>query len=105
MSLSKKDTLYSTLLKSNSQDRNHVIWASSQQNLSLGFLTRQDLNQSPLLQRLVGILIFASSRSIYDTFQSANSKGTDQTARMHRLVCTFVLCKPLKTGFLASRPI
>ena len=29
----------------------------------------------------------------------------DQTARTRRLVCTFVVRKPLKAGFLASRPI
>ena len=32
-------------------------------------------------------------------------KGADQTSRMRRLVCTFVVLKPPKTGFLASRPI
>ena len=34
-----------------------------------------------------------------------NNKGADQTARMPRLVCACVVRKPLKTGFLASRPI
>ena len=34
-----------------------------------------------------------------------NNKGADQTARMRRLVCTCVVRKPPKTGFLASRPI
>ena len=33
-----------------------------------------------------------------------NNKGADQTARMRRLVCAFVVHKPPKTGFLASRP-
>ena len=33
-----------------------------------------------------------------------NNKGADQTARMHRLVCAFVVLKPLKTGFLAMGP-
>ena len=28
-----------------------------------------------------------------------NNKGADQTARMRRLVCGFVVCKPPKTGF------
>ena len=40
----------------------------------------------------------------YDTFQKANNKGVDQTARMRRLVCACVVRKPSKTGFLASRP-
>ena len=34
-----------------------------------------------------------------------NNKGADQTARMRRLVCAFVVRTTLKTGFLASRPI
>ena len=34
-----------------------------------------------------------------------SNKGADQTARMRRLVCTFVVLKPPKTDFLASRPI
>ena len=35
----------------------------------------------------------------YDTFQKANNKGADQTARMPRVVCVFVVRKPPKTGF------
>ena len=34
-----------------------------------------------------------------------NNKGDDQTVRMRRLVCPFVVSKPPKTGFLMSRPI
>ena len=34
-----------------------------------------------------------------------NNKGADQTARMLRLVSAFVVRKPPKTGFLATRPI
>ena len=37
--------------------------------------------------------------------KKANNKGTDQNARMRRLVCTCVVRNPLKTGFLAVRPI
>ena len=33
-----------------------------------------------------------------------NNKSADQTARMRRLVCAFVVRKPPKTGFLATRP-
>ena len=46
----------------------------------------------------------ACSKLRYDTFQKANNKGADQSARMRRLVCACVVCKPRKTGFLASRP-
>ena len=49
-------------------------------------------------------LHFACSWSRYGTFQLANNKGADQTARMRRLVCACVVRKPPKSGFLASRP-
>ena len=80
------------------------IWASSQQNLSLGFPTKLDSNQSPQLQRLARKLK-VQSKSRYDTFQWANNKSADQTVRMRRLVCAFVVRNPPKTGFLASSPI
>ena len=40
----------------------------------------------------------------YGAFQKTNNKGADQTARMRRLVCAFVVRKPPKTGFLATGP-
>ena len=43
--------------------------------------------------------------SLYNTFQNANNKGAEQTARMRRLVRACVVGKPPKTGFLMSRPI
>ena len=43
---------------------------------------------------------FASSKSIYNTFQKVNNKGTDQTAQMRRLVWAFVVRKPRKTRSL-----
>ena len=41
----------------------------------------------------------------YDTFHKANNKDADQSARMPRLVCAFVVRKPPKTVFVATRPI
>ena len=41
---------------------------------------------------------------MYDTFQKANNKGADQTARMRRLVCACVVRKHPKTGFLMLGP-
>ena len=35
----------------------------------------------------------------YFTFQIANNKGADQTARMRRLVCAFVVRKQQSQGF------
>ena len=34
-----------------------------------------------------------------------NNKGADQTRRMRRLVCAFVVRKPPKTGFFTALPI
>ena len=48
---------------------------------------------------------FACSKLRYGAFQKTNNKGADQNARMHRLICVFVVRKPPKTGFLAARPI
>ena len=39
-------------------------------------------------------LNFACIKLRYDTFQKANNKGTDQSARMGRLVCACVVPKP-----------
>ena len=86
-------------------DRYMYIWASLRENLSLGFPTKRVSNQSPQLQRLARILKFTRSKFAYGTFQKANNKGADQTARMRRLVCTCVISNTQKTGFLASRPI
>ena len=76
-----------------------VKWALTQQNLSLGFPTKGDSNQSPKLPRLARILKFRLIIMII----SSNNKGTDQSAGTCRLVCAFVVGKPPKTGFLASR--
>ena len=43
------------------------------------------------------------SKSIYDTFQSANNKGAVQTARMRRLVCAFVACKVSEGAKISNR--
>ena len=81
----------------------YIIWASSRENLSLGFLPKRVSNQSLQLQRLARKLKF--HLFTYNTFQKANNKCADQTARMHRLVCACVIRKPPKTGFLALSPI
>ena len=52
--------------------------------------------------------IFGEFRNIcpcYFTFQIANDKGADQTARMRRLICVFVVRNQEKSGFLVSMPI
>ena len=70
-----------------------------------GVSVKGDSNQSPQLQRLTRISKFLACSMFRDyTFQKANNKGADQSARMHRLVCAFVVRKLPKTGFLSSRP-
>ena len=51
--------------------------------------------------------VFSTTRCkfTYNTFQKANNKGADQTARMRKLVCACVVRKPPKTGFLTLWPI
>ena len=66
-----------------------------------GIRKKRVSNQSPQLHRLARKLKF----HLCSTFLKANNKGADQTVWMRRLVCTIVVCKLLKTGFLASRPI
>ena len=39
------------------------------------------------------------------TFQIANDKGADQTTRIRRLICAFVVRNQEKSGFLVSMPI
>ena len=41
----------------------------------------------------------------YGAFQTVKNKGADQTAQMRKLVRPFVVRKPPKTVFLATRPI
>ena len=50
--------------------------------------------------------IFGELRDIrpsYFTLNKANNKGADQTARMRRLVCAFVVCKQQSQDFLPRR--
>ena len=42
---------------------------------------------------------------MYYTIQAVNNKGTDQTVRMHRLICAFVVRIWHKTYFRMTWPI
>ena len=66
-------------------------WALTREKLSFGFPTKCDSNQSPQLQTFWNM---NRSKFRYDTFQKVNTKGADQSAGMHRLDCTFAVCKP-----------
>ena len=85
------------------QQKCHIIryLASARQNLSSGFPTKQDLNQSSQLQRIVGKMKYACRKFRYDTFQKANNKGADQSARGRRLVCAFVFRMLRRQVFLS----
>ena len=47
------------------------------------------------------IEIFACSKYRYDTFQQENNKGADQTVRMCRLGCVFIVRKARRQVFSA----
>ena len=44
------------------------------------------------------------TKKSYFTFQIKNNKRADQTSRMCRLVCTFVVCKQQSKGFSHTDP-
>ena len=65
----------------------NISWASTRQNLSSGFPTKRDSNQSPHLHRLP-----RRSKLRVASLDNANDKGADQSARsMRMLVCAFQL--------------
>ena len=77
----------------------NISWAWTRQNMSSGFPTKRDSNQSPHLERLP-----RRSKLRVASLENANDKGADQSAQsMRRLVWAFVVRKPPKAGFLASR--
>ena len=63
------------------------IWATSRENVSLGFWTRLDSNLPAQLEAWN----FGYSKYKYYTIKAANNKGADQTAWMRRLICAFVV--------------
>ena len=75
------------------------IWASARQNLSSGFPTKRDSNKSPQLQRHATCRNYACSKYPYGAFQKANYKGAEQSTRMRRLVCAFVVRKSRRHVF------
>ena len=74
-------------------------------NLSSGSLKSETQTSFFRYRDKLEILNFACCKPRFDTLQGANNKGADQSVRMPRLVCAFVVRKPPKTGFLMSRPI
>ena len=81
---------YYVLLREKTSDKNSSLFLS----LADVFESRLewDSNKSAQLQRLVRKK-FDCRKFRYDTFQKANNKGADGTARMRRQVCAFVVRK------------
>ena len=73
---------------------NKLGWLQREKTFLRGF--RQSEIQTCLLRYrdYLENLNFTRSKSRYDTLQYPNNKGTDQTARMRRLVCTFAFANP-----------
>ena len=90
-----------------------LTWALARQNLSSRFPTKRDSkpetsrNIEILLE--VGLEMVLSSKRITKALTSLRRCAglglcCSQTPDQDRLVCAFAVPKPLKTGFLASRP-
>ena len=75
---------------------NGTLWASSRENLSSGFPTRVDSIRPAQPQKLE--ILDIETRDIIVSLQ--RNKGANQTARMRRLICTFVVHIWLKQVFL-----
>ena len=54
---------------------------------------------------LARVLKFQISKYRHYTVEAVNNKGADQTARMRRLICAFVVRRGYKKGFLMMWPI
>ena len=78
--------------------------ASSRETCLRGFRQSEIQTSLPSCRDSLENRNFTRSKFIYETYQNANNKGADQSARMRRLVCVCVVRKPPKTGFLAFRP-
>ena len=86
----------------------HIIiilgWLRREKTFLQGF--RQSEIQTCLLRYrdYLENLNFTRSKSRYDTLQYPNNKGTDQTARMRRLVCTFAFANPPRWVVFFANP-
>ena len=65
--------------------------ATTRENLSSWFQTKRVLNHSLRLNRLARNGNFPRSKCRYDSSKKADNKVADETARMRRLVCAFIV--------------
>ena len=79
--------------------------ASTRENLSSGFPIKQVLNQSLRLNRLARNWNFSRSKCRYDLSEKADNKVADETARMGRLVCAFIVTNHRRQVFCSRGPI
>ena len=73
-------------------------WASWRENMSSGFATRYDNGLRSHRDKLEA-WNFGDSKQRYYTIQAVNDKGADQTGRVRRLICAFVVRIWHKQGF------
>ena len=66
-------------------------WASPRENLSSGFSTRVDSNRSVQLKKLASVMKLQIQKLVILYYLGSDNKGADQTARMRRLICAFVV--------------
>ena len=81
----------------------NFIWAATLEiKLSSGFLDRSSQNRPAQLQRLARIVKFRFEQVLIKNYATCNYKQIAKALiRLYRLVCTFVVSKPQKTGFLS----
>ena len=82
----------------------YIMWVSSRQNGLRGIWQSETQTSLPSYRDQLEYWNFACSKFRYNTFQLANNKGTDQSARMRRLVCAFVVHKPRRQVLLRWGP-
>ena len=70
---------------------------TTRENLSSGSLTKRVSNQSPRLNRLARKLILDMI-----LLKKTDNKVADETARMHRLICAFIVTKHRGQVFSAA---
>ena len=76
--------------------------ATTRENLSSGFPTKRVLNQSLRLNRLTRNGNFSRSKCRYDSSKKSDNKVADESARMCRLVCAFIVTNQRRRVFAAA---
>ena len=72
------------------------------ENLSSGFPTKRVLDQPLRLNRLARNRNFSRSKCRYDSSTKADNNVADETARIRRLVCAFIVTNHRRQVFAVA---